>query len=128
MPYTLMITEKPAYLHAIVTGTNTTEVMARYLEELLRECTIRRCRRLLIEERLEGPRIGTLDVFKLASEISARARGAFEAIAYVDVNADNDVNTRFAETVVVNRGLPARAFSSVADAEQWLDGHDPTRS
>ncbi len=98
--------------------------MAGYLEELLRECVVWQCRRVLIEERLEGPRIGTFDVFKVANEISARALGACEAIAYVDVNADDERNVSFGETVAVNRGLPARVFSSVSGAEQWLGGND----
>jgi hypothetical protein len=29
------------------------------MEEVIRECTARRCFRVLIEERLEGPRLGT---------------------------------------------------------------------
>ena len=124
MSYTLTITLKPTYLHAIVTGTNTTQDTAHYLEELLRDCAARRCRRVLIEERLEGPPVSTIDVFELAAEMSDRARGVFDAIAYIDVNADSDLNARFAETVVVNRGLPARAFASVSDAEQWLHGND----
>jgi len=45
----------------------------------------------------------------------------FEAIAYVDVNADGEL-MKFAETVAVNRSLPVVVFSSVSDAEKWLAG------
>ena len=119
MNYKLSILPNPGYLHAIVTGSNSTENVKGYLEEVFRECKDRGCNRLLIEERLEGPRIGTFDVFQIAAEGTGRARGHFKAIAFVDVNAQGDL-MKFAETVAVNRGLPVRVFSSVGDAEKWL--------
>ena len=119
MTYELTIDQKPAYLHAIVTGRNSRENVARYLADILQECIARRCCKVLIEERLDGPRLGTLDVFKIASEGSSRALGVFQAIAYVDVNAEGNL-MQFAETVAVNRALPVTVFSTVADAEKWL--------
>jgi len=90
-----------------------------YLEDVFRECKDRGCARLLVEERLEGPRIGTFDVFQIAAEGTDRVRGHFKAIAFVDVNARGDL-MKFAETVAVNRGLPVKVFSSVSDAEKWM--------
>ena len=119
MAYQLTVTQEPGYLHAIVTGTNDAETVARYLEELRRECIARQCFRLLIEERLEGPRLGTFPIYKVASEGSERARGLLRAIAYVDVHAAGQL-MRFAETVAVNRGLPVVVFASVEQARQWL--------
>ena len=119
MTYKLTIDQKPTYLHAIVTGRNSRENVARYMEEILRECTARSCFRVLIEERLEGLRLGMLDVFEIASEGSSKASGMLQAIAYVDVNAESDL-MKFAETVAVNRALPVAVFSTVADAEKWL--------
>jgi hypothetical protein len=87
MSYKLTVTQKPAYLHAIVTGPNTRENVAGYIGEVLRECVHRGCSRLLIEERLKGPRLNTLDVFRISTEGSDRAGGSFRAVAYVDVNA-----------------------------------------
>jgi hypothetical protein len=123
MPYKLSITPRPGYLHATVTGVNSKESVVLYLEEIRRECTVRNCFRVLIEEHLEGARLGTMDVFGIASEGSSRAGRSFKAIAYVDVNAAGDL-MKFAETVAVNRGLPVKVFSSVADAEKWLLGRD----
>ena len=119
MTYELTIDQKPTYLHAIVTGRNSRENVARYLADILQECIARRCCKVLIEESLDGPRLGTLDVFKIASEGSSRALGVFQAIAYVDVNAEGNL-MQFAETVAVNRALPVTVFSTVADAEKWL--------
>ena len=123
MSYTLTITQKPAYLHVTVTGMNSKENVARYLEEIQRECVVRGCFRVLIEERLEGPRLGMMDVFQIVTEGIGRARGNVHAIAYVDVNAEGDL-MKFAETVAVNRFLSVKVFSSVSDAEDWLLGKD----
>jgi len=117
--YKLSITQKPRYLHAVVTGLNSKENVMAYLEEIRRECATHGCSRVLIEERLEGLRLNTTDVFQIAAEGSGRAQG-FEAIAYVDVNAEGDL-MKFAETVAVNRLLPVRVFSSVREAENWLE-------
>ena len=123
MSYKLSIVQMPEYLHAVVTGVNNKENVEAYLAEILRECKERGCLKVLIEERLEGPRIRTADVFQIASEGSRRAHGYFKAIAYVDVNAEGDL-MKFAETVAVNRGLPVRLFASVSDAEKWLLAKD----
>src|SRR4030065_2207201 len=98
---------------------NSRENVVGYLAEVLHECTARGCFRVLIEERLDGPRLNTLDVFQIASEGSAHGGGILKAIAYVDVNAEGDL-MKFAETVAVNRALPVVVFSTVADAEKWL--------
>ncbi len=123
MSYQLKLISKPEYLHAIVTGLNSKENVARYVEELLRECISRDCHRVLIEERLEGPRLNTTDVFHIVSRGTGPALGHFEAIAYVDVNAEGDL-MKFAETVATNRFLPVKVFSAVEDAEQWLLGKE----
>jgi hypothetical protein len=121
MSYELTIDQQPTYLHAIVTGRNSKENVALYMQDILRECRARGCSRVLIEERLEGPRLAMMDVFQLASEGSARAIGALKAIAYVDVNAETDM-MQFAETVAVNRALPITVFPSVEEARKWLMG------
>jgi hypothetical protein len=119
MSYKLAIVWKPTHLHAVVTGQNNKENVARYLEEIRRACEAHGCFKVLIEERLEGPRLGTMDVFDIVSQGSGRVRGILKAVAYVDVNASGEL-MHFAETVAVNRGLCVRVFSTVDDAEKWL--------
>jgi hypothetical protein len=119
MSYNLVIDGKAGYLHAVVTGQNTRDNVLRYTEELLRECEARDCWYLLVEERLEGPRLGTLDVFEIASQRGRPLGSKVRGIAYVDVNASGDL-MKFAEDVAVNRGFPISVFSNVSDAEQWL--------
>ena len=119
MSYKLTLKQESSYLHVIVTGLNSWENVASYLAEIMRECMARRVYRVLIEERLDGPRLGTMDVYQIASEGADRAKGLFEAIAYVDVNAKGRL-MGFAETVAVNRGLPVTVFATVDEAKNWL--------
>jgi len=125
--YQLTIEQKPAYLHIIVTGDNSRETVMQYMEEVMRECTNRNCGNVLVEERLEGPRLGTFDVFSMVSEGAKRFLGTFHAMAYVDVNGDSSL-MQFAENVAVNRGIPIQIFSNVPDAEKWLLHQTPHRS
>jgi hypothetical protein len=87
----------------------------------MRECEARQCFNVLIEERLTGRRLETWDVYQIASDNSALARGVFRSIAYVDVNAGGDL-MKFAETVANNRGVPINLFATVAEADAWLAG------
>jgi hypothetical protein len=90
------------------------------MEEVVRERTLRRCFRVLVEERLEGPRLGTLDVFEMVATGSARFLHALTAMAYVDVNAPTQEMMQFVENVAVNRAFPVRVFPTVHAAERWL--------
>jgi len=119
MAFQVRIDERPTYLHVTVSGDNSLDSVAGYMEQVLRECTARQCFRVLVEERLEGPRLGTLQVFGLVSKGSERLRGVLQAMAYVDVNATGDL-MGFAENVAVNRAIPVRVFASVAAAAEWL--------
>lgn len=119
MTYQLTVRQQPTYLHVIVTGPNIKENVASYLAETLRECAARNCQRVLIEERLTGPRLGILDVFQIASQAGSNGRAGLSAMAYVDVNAEGD-SMQFAENVAVNRGLSVSIFPTVSDAEKWL--------
>ena len=123
MTYKLTIHQKPTYLHAIIIGQNDRENVVRYLEEIRGECIARSCFRVLVEERLEGPRLGPMDVFRIALEGGSKASGTYKAFAYVDVNADSNL-MQFAETVAINRGVPVAVFSTVADAKRWLLSED----
>ena len=116
--YCLSFARHPRYIHATVTGTNTRDAVMRYLDDIRRECGKQDCYRVLIEERLDGPRLPTMDVFAIASEGSMKALGVFHAIAYVDQRMGDMAD--FAEMVAVNRGMPVRFFRNVEAAEKWL--------
>jgi hypothetical protein len=119
MGFEVTITQKPTYLHAVVTGNNSAENVRNYLKQIQQECKTRKCLRVLIEERLEGPRLGIIDVYRIVSEGTVRALGQIEAIAYVDVNSEGDL-MKFAEDVAIHGFLRIAVFSSVSSAELWM--------
>lgn len=50
-----------------------------------------------------------------------QARSVLRRLAYVAINPDRSLeNTRFAETVAVNRGASVRVFETLEDARAWL--------
>ena len=118
MDYRIDYQQKDTYLHAIISGKNARDSVLAALAEITEECDRRQCFRILIEERLEGPRLQALDVFAIASEGSIRALGKFEAIAYVDIFGGELMD--FAENVAVNRGMPVAVFGDLAEAEHWI--------
>jgi hypothetical protein len=119
LSYELTIAQKAGYLHGIATGQNSREAVTEYLMRGLQECVDRGLSHVLIEARLQGPRLALWDIFEIAAEHSKFDMGRFDAIAYVDANAPAELLT-FIQDVSRNRGLPVRVFNSVATAEQWL--------
>jgi hypothetical protein len=108
-----------SYLHGVVTGRNSRETVSDYLRRGLLEARARDSTCVLIESRLEGPRLALWDIFEIAAEHSKAYRGFFDAIAYVGIGAPGPLLT-FIQNVSRNRGLPLQVFESVPEAEQWL--------
>ena len=121
MNYEITYEQHEDYIHAAVSGENTAEIVVQYMQDVQKECEKRECYRVLIEEKLKGPRLDTIEVFDLVTTGSRSAVGIFEALAYVDTNTDTPDMTEFAETVAVNRGIPVNVFTSVEDARDWLN-------
>lgn len=118
--YKITFSEEPEFLHAVVTGENSREAVLAYLDEIRHECLARRRARVLIEERLDGPRLGLADVYDIASRSRQGVEpGPLPVIGYVDVNAVTP-SMEFAENVAVNRGVNVQVFATVAEAAQWL--------
>ena len=120
MSYQVEFEMRSNFLVATITGTNSAHAVMSYLNDVLEECQKRDCFRLLINEQLEGPRLDVDDVFQIVSDGAMRAVGVLDAVAFVDP-AMGDM-AKFAEHLAVNRGMPVKAFDSLAEAEQWLEG------
>ena len=119
MAFDIQYQDRSGYIHAVVTGTNTPQSVFDYMSAIREQCERRDCYRVLIEEKLDGPRFDEMEIFSVITEGSPDALGFFEALAYVDEQQDFEV-IKFAETVAVNRGIPIAVFSTVADAENWI--------
>ena len=121
MAHELTITEHPGYLHFRVTGENTPQTVQAYLAELYAQCQERGCTAILMEEDLSGPGLPIVEIYRIVESGGARSRSLLRWIAYVDVRQqERPGNTRFAETVALNRGLNLRSFATVAEAVEWL--------
>ncbi|MDX1506918.1 MAG: hypothetical protein R3358_01480 [Woeseiaceae bacterium] len=119
MSYEITCERRPDYLVFRVTGENTAENVQAYLSDILALCREHDCFRILVHECLEGRRLKVDDVFDIASEGAMKALGVFQAIAYVDERMGD--MSYFMETVAINRGMPIKAFRTVAHAEHWLE-------
>lgn len=122
-PYTLTVESKGSYLHAVVRGTNDRDTVIGYFTEIREACAKRDCYRVLVEERLEGPRFPPEVLLPLMAEVVAMAGPTFETLAYVDVMAVTDTVLRLASQVV-QPGARVGVFDRVAEAEAWLTRHD----
>lgn len=121
MSYVLKIIEEPGYLHFQISGDNSIASVRGYLGEIRAACMRHACEVILIEENLQGPGLGLVEIFEGISAESAATATTTQQIAYVDTNPEHSPsNMQFAETIAVARGVNVRMFSSVADARAWL--------
>src|SRR4029450_2216708 len=115
--YQLRIHEAAAYLHIVVTGPNTTEVVRGYLREIVEICASRRAAGVLIEQNLAGPGLKLGEIYNIVSEGSEYPLAHQLNVAFVNLNTDHSLaSMKFAETVARNRGVNVRAFPSVEAA------------
>ena len=119
--YRLVVEPRPGYLHISVKGENSVDNVRRILGDVITACTQHGCARVLFEEYLVGPSLGTVEAFVFVSEGSNAARPVVQQVAYVDTNPEHDSSLlQFIETVAVNRGIHVRVFATVREAEAWL--------
>ncbi len=117
--HTLAVESKGSFLHCVVRGENGRETVLAYFHEIKEACRIRDCYRVLVEERLDGPRLPPQALLQLMAEVAAMAGATFEMLAYVDVHAASDTIARLAGQVI-QPGAAVGVFATVAEAERWL--------
>ena len=119
--YRLVVEPRPGYLHISVNGANSADNVRQILGDVIAACTQHGCARVLFEEHLLGPSLGTVEAFEIVSEGSNSARPVVQQVAYVDTNPEHDSSLlEFIETVAVNRGIHVRVFATVREAEAWI--------
>jgi hypothetical protein len=126
MACTVTITDRPEYLHVVVTGDNTPETLQTYTTEVPQACMKFRKLRVLVVVRLTGPELSMMDVYKGVSTGSDGAVGLGMRIAYLDENPDHSMdNMLLAEDVGRSRGIAVKTFRDEQNAERWLLTDDP---
>ena len=119
--YSFTLEEREDYLHIVVRGKNDAATIRRYIKDTLAASIAHSCPNILVEENLEGPRLGVGEIFQIVAEASGSSTHDIHRVAFVDINPTHSLsNMKFAETVALNRGMMMNAFPTVADAEQWL--------
>jgi hypothetical protein len=121
MAYEMRMIHEDDYLHVLVTGDNTPEDVAGYLDQIHQACAEQGFSKVLIEENLAGPQLRTGDVYDVVTAASAGVAPDVRYIAFVDTNAAHEfAEIKFAETVAVNRGVNVKVFRDVPSAVAWL--------
>ena len=121
MSHVLRVNPRGAYLHAVATGDNTLQDVQEYMSEVREACLAHGCPRVLIEDNLRGPGLGTMAIYDIVTSGSENATSAVSMIAYMDINPEHATgDMKFAETLAVNRGLNVRVFTDRQEAESWL--------
>ncbi len=121
MAYDMKVMPEDGYLHVVVTGDDTPEDVAGYLDQIRRVCAERGLSKVLIEEDLTGPQLRTMEVYDVINAASEGVAPAIRSIAFVDTNPQHAfAPMEFAETVAVNRGVHVKVFRDVPAAREWL--------
>jgi hypothetical protein len=118
MAFKLEIAKRRDFLYCLVTGENSIETGKTYSSKILDACLQHRCTRVLLHEKLSGPRLKPLDMFEFVSHAAMKSLGKLDAVAYVE--EERGELREFAEAIAKNRGMPLTVFSNVDDAERWL--------
>ena len=123
MDYRCTVERKATYLHFTGSGRMSEENARRFLLEAYQTAVELECDSILLEMRFTGSmHLGS--IFSVVAERSSDGR-LLKRIAYVDANVGLVPEAaEFATLVATNRGVRARLFGSVNEAEQWLSPRD----
>ena len=119
MSFTLTNEEREGYIYFHVEGRDSLEVSKAYFSEVFRQAAELGYKKILIDEALEGG-LNTIEMYDLTEMISSVENKALLKVAFVDHDAKNATDQEFGVTVVRNRGMNAKRFSSVEEARDWL--------
>lgn len=103
----------------ILKGKEDIDVASRLWADVVKNCEESSCYRVLGVAETTGP-LGTMDSYHHAELFEKLGITHKYRIAWVELNAEAFKAAAFAETVLRNRGLPGRLFSSEAEAMAWL--------
>lgn len=127
-PYRITLEHRSQYLYVYVSGEHDSyEISRRYWLEVADECAKTGYKKVLIEEDIEET-VSIPEVYQLASELPQMGFQGVR-VAFFDRFAEHEDLNQFAELVATNRGLLARVFNNLEEAENWLlDRTDPNPS
>lgn len=119
-----MIEDRETYLFVKYAGPYQLNVLLRLMDEVAEACLEMGHNKVLVDLREMPGKISTMDRFQLGVHGSER----FRKTAQVAVVYRGEEINRFAETVGLNRGIHARIFSDIEEAQVWLGVEDAAKS
>lgn len=119
MDYTLKMERRDDYLYFYVTGRDSLEVSKAFWREMIEECIKLRYDKLLVDEDLEGS-VSVVDAYEVVTYGADIPDIRNIRIALVERHSEHIPEALFGETVAANRGINAKVFKTVSEAEQWL--------
>jgi hypothetical protein len=118
-PYRIKFEQRDQYLYAYVAGEHDSlSISLEFWREIAAECRRAEARKVLIEEDIEES-VSMLEMYQIAAEIPQMGF-ANVLIAFVDRFLEQQSLNEFGELVATNRGLRAKVFNNVKEAEIWL--------
>ncbi len=117
MSIELQMEEMPDYLVAKFIGAGATEELWRQFELIAEQCKRASKNKLLLDFREAYADASLPNRYFMAEMAEIFARYKRGAVAVRPERLDPQ---RFGETAMQNRGVNARVFTSVEDAEKWL--------
>jgi hypothetical protein len=118
-PYELTFDKRLHYLYALITADSTDlPTSVEYWNILIDKCGELGAKRLLVEQIVSGG-LSTSEMFMLASEVAAMKPLGIK-IALADPFVHNYEQHQFGELAAGNRGVWAKVFTTVPEAENWL--------
>lgn len=121
-PYQIKFERRPDYLYAYVGGEHdSVSISLGFWREIAGECRKTQAAKILIEEDIEES-VSMVEGYQIAAEIP-KMGFTNTLIAFVDRFLEQQDLNEFGELVATNRGLRAKVFNNIPDAEKWLQEH-----
>ncbi|MFW9875330.1 MAG: STAS/SEC14 domain-containing protein [Candidatus Thorarchaeota archaeon] len=120
MSYELRVKKENDFLNIHIKGKRDLESIKKATSEILKKCVENKCSRVLIDVREFKNRIGTMEIFMLASsELPKIIKGKLEQVAIIDQKGFED-KIKFFEDVARNRGYYVKIFTEYDEAINWI--------
>jgi len=118
-PCTIKFEHREGYLYAYARAEKDSfEISLNFWSEIARRCKADGFSKVLVEEDF-GTDNSMVDMYEIVSQ-GHRIGLTGIKIAFVERHASQIDNALFGETVARNRGLLAKVFADVQEAEAWL--------
>ena len=117
--YNLELEERKDYLYAYVSGDkDSVEICTQYWHEIADECQRIKYSKVLIVEDIRET-VSMTEMYEICTEIPYMGFIGIK-IAFVDRRTEQREVNEFGGLVVTNRGVNAKLFDTVEEAEKWL--------